>query len=90
MAPFPTTKQALEENGYSFKETITCKCGVRVEMWNTPRARVMPLTFRTNEHHVLICEPHFSCEYAADYSERLRKAKEKAAAASADAPMSPD
>jgi hypothetical protein len=88
--PFPNTRQALEANGYSFIENLICKCGAKIERWKTPRERTMPLQFTETDTNHEICQPHFSCEYAADYSERLRRAKEKAAATSADAPMSPD
>jgi hypothetical protein len=89
--PFPNTRQALEANGYSFKERKTCKCGAVIELFDTPRGRVIPLDFRTNEHNVEICETHFvTCPNASDYSERLRNKKEKEKKAAEDSPMSPD
>ena len=87
--PFPNTRQALEANGYSPSSTKTCKCGANIELWNTPRGRLMPLDFKQTEHGE-ICEPHFAnCPYASEYSERLRNKKEKEKAADAG-PMNPD
>lgn len=76
--PFPNSRQALEENGYSFLEDLTCKCGAQIERWSTPRGRTMPLQFRKTETEHEVCEPHFSCAFAHEYSERLRKKKEAA------------
>lgn len=89
--PFPTTRDALEANGYRFKESKTCRCGANIEMFDTPRGRVMPLDFKQTEHGE-ICEPHFaSCPYAADYSQKLRDKKKKdEEAAAGDGPMNAD
>lgn len=90
--PFPKTRQALEDNGYSFSHTKVCpSCNVTIEMWNTPNNRQMPMDFRIdNETQSEICEPHFaSCKDPAQYSSRLRNKKKKDEEA-APGPMVPD
>ena len=78
--PFPKTRQALQDNGYSFKESKICpSCNVAIEMWITPKDNVMPLDFRKDEQENEICEPHFAtCKDPALYSRRLREKQEKA------------
>jgi len=87
--PMPKNRKELEAAGYSFKELKTCRCDALLEMWNTPRGRVMPLDFKTVDG-AEVCEAHFaSCPYAADYSQKMRdKAKKKEQAASDVGPMS--
>jgi len=78
--PFPTTRQALEENGYSFNHSKVCpSCNVTIEMWNTPKGNIMPLDFKQKDGSEF-CEPHFaSCKDPVQYSRRLQKKKEKTA-----------
>jgi hypothetical protein len=87
--PFPNTRQALREHGYEFDHTKVCpSCNVTIEMWITPRDRMMPLDFKRNDRNEEICEPHFAtCKDPAQYSSRLREQKEKKAAAGSDQPI---
>lgn len=77
--PFPNTRQALKDSGYSLSHSKICpSCNVTIEMWNTPKQNIMPLDFRTIDGKET-CEPHFStCKNPELYSRRLA-AKKKAA-----------
>jgi hypothetical protein len=88
--PFPNTRQALEANGYSYKEPKTCSsCNIMIELWNTPKGNVMPLDFTNDVHQGEVCVPHFAvCKTPAMYSRRLQKAEDKKTAE--DSPMTPD
>lgn len=89
--PFPTTREALKENGYVFSHTKTCEaCNVTIEMWITPKENLMPLDFKKTENEQEVCEPHFAtCKKPELYSRKLREKKEKAAAAGDVGPIVP-
>jgi len=75
--PFPNTREALKDNGYSYDHSKTCvPCGVTIEMWKTPKGNMMPLDFRQTEAGQEVCEPHFaSCKKPELYSRKLREKK---------------
>jgi hypothetical protein len=41
--PFPATRAAMIEAGYSFATMKTCPCGESMELWNTPKGATMPM-----------------------------------------------
>lgn len=86
--PFPQTRQALDDNGYTLAFTKVCpSCNVTIEMWNTPNRNLMPLDFTTVDGKE-ICVPHFAtCKNPAQYSRRLQK---KAEAKKNEGPIIPD
>lgn len=89
--PFPKTRQALQDNGYSFVQSKTCpSCNVTIEMWKTPKGNFMPLDFKLDDREQEICEPHFaSCKNPAQYSRRLQKKEEEKKKAGNVGPIEP-
>jgi hypothetical protein len=77
--PFPTTRQSLQDNGYSFSHTKECAaCHVSIEMWNTPKGNIMPLDFKETDG-IETCVPHFAtCKQPEQFSRRLAAKKKKA------------
>lgn len=41
--PFPPTRAAMIEAGYSFHTNKVCPCGAAMELWNTPRGEHLPM-----------------------------------------------
>lgn len=41
--PFPETRVAMEEAGYSYATLKICPCGASMELWNTPKGATMPM-----------------------------------------------
>jgi hypothetical protein len=41
--PFPATRQALVEAGYTFMANKVCPCGSRMELWHTPKDQTIPM-----------------------------------------------
>lgn len=41
--PFPETRIAMEEAGYSYATLKICPCGASMELWNTPKGATMPM-----------------------------------------------
>jgi hypothetical protein len=41
--PFPATKRALIDAGYSFAGNKTCPCGAAMELYRTPKGAFLPM-----------------------------------------------
>lgn len=73
---WPATRNALYKAGYSRAMHISprsCKrCGVKIEFWNTPDKKLMPLETNPDNTSELLC--HFNtCPHAKEF----RKPNEK-------------
>jgi len=56
--PLPNTKEGLEAAGYRYAGSKVCRgpnCGVRMEIWNTPAGRQLPLDPVTLVPHFGTC-----------------------------------
>ena len=56
--PFPKTTEALEAAGYKFLNATRCTgktCGARIEFWQTPQGKRIPLDMETREPHWGTC-----------------------------------
>lgn len=63
--PFPETITELANAGYKFQNDAACRgCGARVEWWETPSGKKMPLDVDEDGN----CESHFAtCPKAKEF-----------------------
>jgi hypothetical protein len=58
MSSFPSTREALNTNGYKLTNSGRCNgptCGAEIEWWMTPNGKKMPLDKATLEPHWVSC-----------------------------------
>ena len=48
--PFPETRAAMIEAGYSYITMKTCPCGEVFELWKTPNKAMMPMNRMWDEN----------------------------------------
>ena len=64
--PFPETRAKLRAAGYEFKETKTCPCGAKMELWKTPNEATLPMNPMNHDDAPAVS--HFAtCPMAAQF-----------------------
>lgn len=77
LMPLPNSRETLKAAGYTLESSKQCSCGQMIEMYKTPKNRMMPWHFFERNGQE-IAEPHIAtCPHKTQYSERLRQAEEK-------------
>lgn len=73
--PFPTSKAAMIEAGYTHLTTRNCPCGAPMELWRTPDEKTLPMNpMPANDSKA---ESHFStCPKAVQFRRAPRPKKQ--------------
>lgn len=74
MTAWPTSREWLNQNGFSLERRLCCRgthCKMTIELWNTPSGRLMPLNVVGNDTNSL--RPHW--EVCIDEKEFRNKPK---------------
>jgi hypothetical protein len=72
--PFPATRAALIEAGYTYQTNKTCPCGAAMQLWLTPSGAMMPMNPMQSDDDK--AESHFAtCVKAAQFRRQKPNAK---------------